>query len=125
MKEAEKNKRKTSIKETRKRRRKQRVVIIKTQIDNDKLNNNTDLILNRIFLEAKWLYNYVIIGEFNDNIFKTYYKLNEVPVYVKNYYEIRELNYISSQMKQEIVYRAMDNTKGLHELKVRDSLLVD
>ncbi len=48
-----------------------------------------------------------------------------MPVYVKNYYEIRELNYISSQMKQEIVYRAMDNTKGLHELKVRDSLLVD
>ena len=38
-------------------------------------------------------------------------------MYVKDHYEIRELKYISSQMKQGIIDRAIDNIKGLHELK--------
>jgi putative transposase len=80
-----KNKRKASITETRKRKKAQTVVIIKTKIDNGKLNNNTRKILNRIFLEAKWLYNYIINSEFNGNILNTDYKINEVPVYVKDH----------------------------------------
>jgi putative transposase len=115
--ELERNRRKTSIKETKKRRKQQAVSIIKTKIDNDKLNKNTKQILKSIFLEAKWMYNYVVNKEFNENIFNTDYKLDEVPVYVRDHYEIRELKYLSSQMKQEIVHRALDNIKGLYELK--------
>ena len=115
--ETKKNKIKDSLNKTKKKRKSQSAVIIKTKIDNDKLNSNTVTALNRIFLEAKWLYNYVINKEFNDNIFKSDYKINEVPVYVKDHYEIRELKYLPSQMKQGIIDRAIDNIKGLHELK--------
>ena len=66
--ETKKNKIKDSLNKTKKKRKSQSAVIIKTKIDSDKLNNNTVTALNRIFLEAKWLYNYVINKEFNDNI---------------------------------------------------------
>ena len=66
--EKQKNKIKDSLNKTKKKRKSQSAVIIKTKIDSDKLNNNTVTALNRIFLEAKWLYNYVINKEFNDNI---------------------------------------------------------
>ena len=115
--ETKKNKIKDSLNKTKKKRKSQSAVIIKTKIDNDKLNSNTVTALNRIFLEAKWLYNYIINNEFNDNIFKSDYKINKVPVYVKDHYEIRELKYLPSQMKQGIIDRAIDNIKGLHELK--------
>ena len=118
---SKKNKIKDSLNKTKIKRKSQTVSIIKTKIDSDKLNRNTEMILKKLFLEAKWLYNYVINNEFNNefnnDIFNTDYKLNEVPVYVKNHYEIRTLKYLSSQMKQELVQRAMDNIKGLHELK--------
>ena len=115
--ETKKNKIKDSLNKTKKKRKSQSAVIIKTKIDSDRLNSNTVTALNRIFLEAKWLYNYIINNEFNDNIFKTDYKINEVPVFVKDHYEIRELKYLPSQMKQSIIDRAIDNIKGLHELK--------
>ena len=35
-----------------------------------------------------------------------------VNVYVKDHYETRELTYLSSQMKEEIINRAMDNIRG-------------
>ena len=117
--ETKKNKIKDSLNKTKKKRKSQIAVIIKTKLDNDKLNNNTVTTLNRIFLEAKWLYNYILNDEFNDDIFKSDYKINEVPVYVKDHYEIRELKYIPSQMKQGIIDRALDNIKGLHELKIK------
>ena len=66
--ETKKNKIKDSLNKTKKKRKSQSAVIIKTKIDSDRLNNNTVTALNRIFLEAKWLYNYVINKEFNDNI---------------------------------------------------------
>ncbi len=40
-------------------------------------------------------------------------------MYVKDHYETRKLKYISSQMKEEIMDRAIDNIKGLHELKIK------
>ena len=85
---SKKNKIKDSLNKTKIKRKSQTVSIIKTKIDSDKLNRNTVVILKKLFLEAKWLYNYVINNEFNNefnnDIFNTDYKLNEVPVYVKN-----------------------------------------
>ncbi len=115
--EEKNNKIKDSLNKTKNKRKSQEIAIIKTKIDNDKLNKNTVKILNRIFLEAKWLYNYIINKEFNNDIFNIDYKINNVPVYVKDHYETRRLKYISSQMKEEIIDRAIDNIKGLHELK--------
>ena len=111
--EARKNKIKDSLNKTKERRKSQSAVIIKAKIDSDKLNTSTLRILRRIFLEAKWLYNYIINKEFNNDIFSMDYKVNKVPVYVKDHYEIRDLKYLSSQIKEEIIDRTMDNIKGL------------
>ena len=83
----------------------------------DKLSNKTVNTLKMLFLESKWLYNYVINRELNDDIFKTDYKINCVGVYVIDHYEKRKLKNLSSQMKQGIIERARDNIKSLHELK--------
>ncbi|WMT53658.1 RNA-guided endonuclease InsQ/TnpB family protein [Ferroplasma acidiphilum] len=115
--EEKRNKIKNSLRITRERRKTQDVIILKLKIDNDKLNNNTIKALNTIFLEAKWLYNYVINKEFNNDIFNIDPKIKNVNVYVKDHYETRKLNYLSSQMKEEIINRAMDNIRGLHKLK--------
>ncbi len=44
-------------------------------------------------------------------------KISEVPVKVKDVFEIRDLNYLSAQMKQSLIDRTIDNIRGLHELK--------
>ncbi|WP_231563393.1 transposase [Acidiplasma sp. MBA-1] len=115
--EARKNKIKDSLNKTKIKRKSQSAVIIKAKLDSDKLNTSTLRILRRIFLEAKWLYNYIINKEFNNDIFNMDYKVNKVPVYVKDHYEIRDLKYLSSQMREEIIDRTMDNIKGLSKLK--------
>ncbi len=115
--EEKKNKIKSSLKNTKDRRKNQIITIIKTKIDMDKLNNKTVNTLKILFLESKWLYNYVINRELNDDIFKTDYKINCVGVYVIDHYEKRKLKNLSSQMKQGIIERARDNIKSLHELK--------
>ena len=40
----------------------------------DKLSNKTVNTLKILFLEFKWLYNYVINREFTDDLFKTDYR---------------------------------------------------
>ncbi|WP_009887951.1 RNA-guided endonuclease InsQ/TnpB family protein [Ferroplasma acidarmanus] len=117
MPEERRNKIKNSLRITGERRKTQDVIILKLKIDNDKLNNNTIKALNTMFLEAKWLYNYILNKEFNNDIFNIDSKIKNVNVYVKDHYETRELKYLSSQMKQEIINRAKDNINGLHKLK--------
>ena len=36
---------------------------------------------------------------------------------ILSHYEKRKINYLSSQMKEEIINRAIDNIRGLHKLK--------
>ncbi len=121
MSEERRNKIKQSLKITKERRKTQDVIILKLKIDNDKLNNNTIKALNTMFLEAKWLYNYILDKEFNDDVFKFDYKTNYVNVYVKDHYEKRKINYLSAQMKQDLLKRTKNNISGLHELKIKGS----
>ena len=72
--EEKKNKIKSSLKNTKERRKNQIITIIKTKIDMDKLSNKTVNTLKILFLEFKWLYNYVINREFTDDLFKTDYR---------------------------------------------------
>jgi len=46
--------------------------------------------LKRLFLEAKWLYNHILSQH---NIFEMDDKIHEVPVKVKDVFEIRDLRY--------------------------------
>ncbi len=93
--EEKRNKIKNSLRITRERRKTQDVIILKLKIDNDKLNNKSIKTLNTIFLEAKWLYNYILDKEFNNDIFNIDSKIKNVNVYVKDHYETRELKYLS------------------------------
>ena len=61
--ETKNNKIKDSLNKTKIKRKSQTVFIIKTKIDTDKLNRNTQVNLKKLFLEAKWLYNYIINRE--------------------------------------------------------------
>ncbi|HII81736.1 MAG TPA: hypothetical protein HA269_00295 [Ferroplasma sp.] len=72
--EEKKNKIKSSLKNTKERRKNQIITIVKTKIDMDKLSNKTVNTLKILFLEFKWLYNYVINREFTDDLFKTDYR---------------------------------------------------
>ena len=115
--EEKRNQIKNTLNKTKEKRKEQDIIIIKLKIDMDKLNNKTIKTLNTMFLESKWLYNYTIDREFNDDAFKVDYKINYVDIYVKNHYEKRKINYLSSQMKQDIIKRTGNNIIGLRELK--------
>jgi putative transposase len=52
-------------------------------------------------------------------VFDSDYKLRDVPVKVKDTFELRELRSLSSQMKQSLLKRIMDNIRGLARLKAR------
>jgi putative transposase len=87
----------------------------------DRSHSNTATLdhLNRLFLEAKWLYNSVVgLG----NLFEEA-DWKQKKVLVKNkdgLFEERELRCLSAQMRQEIISRAKDNIHGLSTLKARD-----
>ncbi len=107
---------KATLKATKEKRKSQICKVYEVKIDKSHLNNESKEHLHVMFLEAKWLYNHILS---QDNIFNMDfdYKIQEVPVKVKDVFEIRDLNYLSSQMRQSIVDRTIDNIIGLHELK--------
>jgi putative transposase len=105
---------KATLKATKAKRKTQICKVYEAKIDLSHLNHATKEHLNRLFLEAKWLYNNVLSQH---NIFEMDDKIHEVLVKVKDIFEIRDLKYLSSQMKQSIISRAQDNIRGLSELK--------
>jgi putative transposase len=105
---------KATLKATKARRKQQRCRVFEVKLDSSHLNQHTKEHLKRLFLEAKWLYNYILS---QPNVFDIDYKLSEVPVKVKDTFELRELRHLSSQMKQSLIRRTIDNIKGLARLK--------
>ena len=86
------------------------VKTFETKIQKNKLNKETKIALPKLFLETKWLYNHLV----EQDDYKTVSdKISEVPVLVKDKYQIRELEYLSSQMKQGVITRFANNIKGL------------
>jgi len=105
---------KATLKATKAKRKTQTCRVYEIKIDLSHLNHATQEHLNRLFLEAKWLYNHVLSQH---NIFEIDDKIHEVPVKVKDIFEIRDLRCLSSQMRQSIISRAQDNIRGLSERK--------
>ncbi|MFX1518440.1 MAG: RNA-guided endonuclease InsQ/TnpB family protein [Promethearchaeota archaeon] len=105
---------KATLKATKARRKQQTCRVFEVKIDSSHLNQHTKAQLQRLFLEAKWLYNYILS---QPNVFAIDYKLAALPVKVNDTFELRELRYLSSQMKQSLIRRAIDNIKGLARLK--------
>jgi putative transposase len=101
---------KASLKATKARRKRQRCRVFEVKLDSSHLNQHTKAQLQRLFLEAKWLYNYILS---QPDVFALDYKLATVPVKVKDVFELRELRYLSSHMKQSLIKRTIDNIEGL------------
>jgi transposase len=105
---------KQAIKETREKRKKQVCKVYQLKLQN--LTDKDIERFNRLFLEAKWFYNYVIADLPNRLKYETY-KLKEVEIKTPEGFERRELTIISSQMKQGILERTRDNLKALNSAK--------
>ena len=105
---------KQAIKETREKRKKQVCKVYQLKLQN--LTDKDIERFNRLFLEAKWFYNYVIADLPNRLKYETY-KLKEVEIKTPEGFERRELTIISSQMKQGILERTRDNLKALKSAK--------
>ncbi len=103
---------KTSLKATREKRKHQFCKVYTIKFDMSHLNSTTFAHLNRLFLEAKWYYNNIL-----SDVFEADDKLKEVTVKVKDVFEIRHLNCLSSHMKQSIIDRAKGNISTLSTQK--------
>jgi putative transposase len=107
---------KAALKATKAKRKNQFCRVYELKIDKSHLNNETREHLNRLFLEAKWFYNHILAQK---DIFNLDFddKIKEIPVMVKDVFEIRSLDCLSSHMKQSLIERTQDNIRGLHERK--------
>lgn len=102
-------------KATRKRHKKMACKTYELKIDESHLTKETQDVLRRLFLEAKWFYNHLIAqGE----VWDANYDVKSVLVRNKDkLFESRDLTVLSSQMRQELIARAKDNIVGLSVLK--------
>jgi len=107
---------KATLKATKARRTQQRCRVFELKLDRSHLNQHTHVQLQRLFLEAKWLYNHILS---QPNVCGMDYKLAAVQVKVKDSFELRELRHLSSHMKQSLIRRTIDNIKGLARLKAK------
>jgi len=106
---------KLAMQATHSKRQNQICKVYSVKIDESKLNISQNQWINKIFLEAKWFYNYIIS---RDDLFNLETKLKNVLVKNKSGKdEWRKLEFLSSQMKQELYARVLDSIKGLSVLK--------
>jgi putative transposase len=104
---------KRALQETKERRKGQRPAVFQLKLQN--LSKEKEGNLRRAFLEAKWLYNWLVSD--TQRLDLPANKVREVEVKVKDGFENRELLLLGSQVKQEIADRLRDNLKALARLK--------
>jgi len=104
---------KNTLRETKDRRKTQRVFVYELKLQN--LSKRKVALLERAFLEAKWLYNWLVSD--TNRLDATVHKVKTVEVKVGDHYEQRELTVLGSQIKQEIANRIKDNLRALSQLK--------
>lgn len=103
-----------TLKETRDRHRNMDCVVFEIKIQNNKISKQLQSKTNLLFLEAKWLYNYILSQE---NVFDFNTKIKSVDCLTPNGLENRDLNIIGSQIKQDIHKRLKDSIKALSTKK--------
>ncbi|RLF62649.1 MAG: transposase [Thermoplasmata archaeon] len=105
---------KIAILQTKEKRRQQIARVYQLKLQN--LSKNDKEKLNRLFLEAKWLYNYIITNV-EDHLDDNAWKLREVEIKTPKGIEKREIKTLSSQMRQSIVDRIKQNLLALKKAK--------
>ena len=115
----EKNKRiKEAGQATREKRKHQVCKVFVVKIDESRLTNKQSEQLKMLFVEAKWMYNDALTFS-KDNDIKDYdTKTKTVTVFNKDKEpEMRELKYISAQMKQSVLSGIQSSIKSLSARK--------
>ena len=102
---------KEALSATRQRRKTQVPRVYQLKLQN--LSKKDKEKLNRLFLEAKWLYNY-IVADVENRLNNDSWKQKEVEIKTPEGLEKREIKNLSSQMRQGIVERIK---KSLYSLK--------
>lgn len=103
-----------SFKATKERRKRQTPRVVDLKIVTNKLTATQREALERLFVEAKWVYNDAIGS---DNIFKYQVPKKSVAVHTPDGVEQREFRALSAQMKQSIVAGIRSSVKMLASLK--------
>lgn len=103
---------------TKEKRRNQIPVVYQLKLNLDSVTQETRDRLFLLFLEAKWLYNY-IVADIENRLNDEAYKLRKVQVKVGENYEEREIANLSSQMRQAVIDRIKQNLYALHEQKAK------
>src|SRR3972149_6906043 len=84
---------------TKLRREQQDCKVFELKFDKSHLSGKKLEFLNMLFIEAKWIYNYILS---QDSVFKYDYKNKKVIVLNKDReQEEREIKYLSSQIRQK------------------------
>jgi len=107
---------KESLSATRQRRKNQVPRVYQLKLQN--LSKKDEERLNRLFLEAKWLYNY-IVANIENRLNNNAWKPKEVEIKTPERFEKREIKQLSSQMRQGIVERIKRNLFSLKRAKER------
>ncbi|MGC8581337.1 MAG: RNA-guided endonuclease InsQ/TnpB family protein [Thermoplasmata archaeon] len=102
--------------ETRAKMRSQDVKVFELKFDKSKISKQKLDNLKRLFIEGKWFTNYIIAKGITNSTSYIDYKVNKVSIKVKDAFEERVLNLLSSQMKQYIIKRLQSNIKALQKL---------
>ena len=101
---------------TRMKRAKQECKTFRFKIDYNILNKQQKEYIKMLFVEAKWIYNYLIS---QDDIYSFNYKdLNQVIHKDKNRNDIiSDIQYVKSSIKQELIVQIVNQIKALSKLK--------
>lgn len=103
-----------SFKSTKERRKRQTPRVVDLKIVTNKLSPTQREALERLFVEAKWVYNDAIGS---DNIFEYQVPKKSVAVHTPSGVEQREFKVLGSQMKQSIVAGARSSIRAIASLK--------
>ena len=103
-----------TLKATKEKRKHQVARVYQLKLQN--LSKKDEEKLNRLFLEAKWLYNY-IVADTENRLNGNAWKLKEVEIKTPEGFEKREIRTLSSQMRQGIVERIKHSLKALRRAK--------
>jgi len=112
-KKAKNEKIKASIQETKERRKNQTPVVVQLKIQN--LSKKKEEEFKRVFLEAKWFYNWLISDIERVNL--PVNKVDKVEVKIGDTFEERELIFLGSQVKQAIADEIKRSLKSLKASK--------
>ena len=108
-------KQRETLRLTRLKRQSQKCRVIELKIDSSKLNDKELEQLKMYFVEAKWLYNFILSQE---NPFKYDYKTNPIKIKTKDGdFVDKELQYLPISCKQSIVNMLRQNIVNLSKAK--------